>query len=655
MMFKSLLLSTALALSPASAMAQSQPSAALFGVRPSVEHVDLSPDGKSVVYVAPGPKSMQGVFVADIGTGQVRPVVKASGDPERLSYCNFASDTRLICYIWGLTDYEGGLIPFSRLVSVNRDGSDTKVLGQQSSFYETRLRQFSGSILDWLPGDGGAVLMTNNYIPEGRTGTRVVRSKDGLGVDRIDLRTLKATPVEAPRREASDYMSDGRGNVRLVEIETVSGNTEQLRGVTKYQYRRSGSKKWEPFGSFNSVTGEGMLPIAIDATIDSAYVLKKLNGRHALYRVKLDGSMATELAYAHERVDVDNIVRVRRGGKVIGATFAEEKRSTVYFDPEYERLSKSLSKAMPNLPLIQFEGASADESKLLLFAGSDSDPGRYYVLDRKANKLEELMLVRPQLEGVALAKVRPVNYPAPDGTLIPGYLTLPASGTGKNLPAIVLPHGGPTARDEWGFDWLSQYLASQGYAVLQPNYRGSSGYGDEWLMENGFKSWKTSIGDVTAGAKWLAAQGVADPKRLAIVGWSYGGYAALQAGATEPGLFKAIVAIAPVTDLELLKSQYEGFTNAALARDFIGSGPHVEQGSPARNAKSVAAPVLMFHGTRDFNVAVAHANRMDKELKAAGKASELVLYPKLEHDLNDSAARASMLEKISAFLGKNLK
>jgi dienelactone hydrolase len=655
MMFKSFLFSSALLLAPAAAAGQGQPAAALFGARPSVEHMDLSPDGRSVVYVAPGPNAMQVVFVADIAAGDSKPIVKASGDPERLSYCNFASDSRLICYIWGLTNLNGELIPFSRLTTVNRDGSDTKLLGQQSSFYETRLRQFSGSILDWLPGDGGAVLMTNNYIPDGRTGTRVTRSKDGLGVDRIDLRTLKATPVEPPRRGASDYMSDGQGRVRLLEMETVAGASQQLRGITKYLYRRTGSKEWEPFGSYNSVNDEGMLPIAIDATIDSVYVLKKLNGRRALYRVKLDGSLATELAYAHDRVDVDNVVRVRRGGKVIGATFAEDKRRTVYFDPAYERLGTSLSKALPNLPLVQFEGASVDESRLLLFAGSDADPGRYYVYDKKAGKLEEIMLVRPQLEGVKLARVTPVTYPAADGTRVPGYLTLPASGTGKNLPAVVLPHGGPSARDEWGFDWLSQYLASQGYAVLQPNYRGSAGYGDAWLMENGFKSWKTSIGDVTAGARWLASQGIADPRRLAIVGWSYGGYAALQAGATEPSLFKAIVAIAPVTDLTLLKNQYEGFTNAALAREFIGTGPHVEQGSPARNAGSIVAPVLMFHGGRDFNVAVSHANLMDKELKAAGKASELVLYPKLEHDLNDSAARTRMLEKIGAFLGKNLE
>jgi hypothetical protein len=182
---------------------QNTATASLFGVRPSVEHVDLSPDGKSVVFVAPTVNAASVVLVADIASGKSQPIARATGNPERLSYCNFASSSRLICFIWGLSNIGGELIPFSRLSTMNSDGSDTKQLGQSSSFYDTRLRQFSGSILDWLPDDGTAVLMVNNYIPEGRTGTRMTRSKDGLGVDRVDLRTLKTSSVEPARRHAS--------------------------------------------------------------------------------------------------------------------------------------------------------------------------------------------------------------------------------------------------------------------------------------------------------------------------------------------------------------------------------------------------------------------------------------------------------------------
>jgi dipeptidyl aminopeptidase/acylaminoacyl peptidase len=247
-----------------------------------------------------------------------------------------------------------------------------------------------------------------------------------------------------------------------------------------------------------------------------------------------------------------------------------------------------------------------------------------------------------------------VTYPAADGVSIPAYLTLPPGREGRNLPAVVLPHGGPAARDEWGFDWLAQYLANQGYAVLQPNYRGSAGYGEQWLQQNGFRSWRTSIGDITAGARWLASEGIADANRLAILGWSYGGYAALQSGVTEPGLFKAIVAIAPVTDLQQAKDDFRDYTSARVNADYIGSGPHIAEGSPLRHVEAIIAPVLLFHGDRDLNVPAIHSRRMNDALRRAGRSSELVMFEGLEHDLDDSTIRTQMLQRIGAFLSSHL-
>lgn len=190
--------------------------------------------------------------------------------------------------------------------------------------------------------------------------------------------------------------------------------------------------------------------------------------------------------------------------------------------------------------------------------------------------------------------------------------------------------------------------------MIQPNYRGSSGYGDEWNQENGFKGWQTSISDVTAAARWLTTQGIANPDKLAIVGWSYGGYAALQSGVIEPALFKAIVAIAPVTDFSMVKKEAKSYTNARNVAEMIGSGAHIEQGSPLQNVEKITAPVLMFHGDMDMNVGVEQSRKMDAKLRAAGKASELVVYEGLEHSLIDSNARAQMLDRIGAFLAKNL-
>lgn len=629
-----------------------------YGVRESVEHIDISPDGSHVVYLSAGPGRSTYLFIHNLAGGQEpRLVIRADGNPERLRWCNFVTNERLICRVTGMTG--GGnatLIPFYRLVSLDVNGQDLTQLGQRDSFYDARVRQFDAEIIDWLGGRENAVLMARDYVPEaGRMNTRLVRTANGLGVDRVDVRTLRSTQVEPPNAHAGGYLSDGHGNVRIMEVPTVRGGaTGQLGTQIQYFYRRSGSRDWQNFSTFDTATNEGMMPVAIDPTIDSAYVLRKLDGRLALYRVKLDGSLTAELVYSNPQVDVDDVVRANRGSHVIGMTFAEEQRRVVYFDSNYANLARSLGRAIPNLPLINFGTDSADGNRLLVHAGSDADAGRYYVYDRAARTLNEILMVRPQLEHAAPATVRSVSYPAGDGTMIPAYLTLPPGSTGRNLPGVVLPHGGPAARDEWGFDWLAQYLAHQGYAVLQPNYRGSAGYGDQWLQRNGFRSWRTSIGDITAGARWLSGQGIADANRMAILGWSYGGYAALQAGVTEPGLFKAIVAIAPVTDLQQAKDDVRNYTVARNVSEYIGSGPHIAEGSPLRHVDAITAPVLLFHGDRDLNVSVIHSRRMDSALRGAGKRSELTIFPGLEHDLADSQARVQMLRRIGTFLAAEL-
>lgn len=627
----------------------------LFGVRETVQYIDISPDGNRVVYVTPGAGRTSVAYIADLAKGgQPKVVIQTNGNPDQLRWCNFVNNQRLICGVGGLVKNVDWLVSYSRLLVMDTDGKNIATLGQQSSEYDARLRRSDGSILDWLPDENGAVLMMRDYIPEaGKIGTRMVRTADGLGIDRVDVATLKSTPVEKATKAVDYFISDGRGNVRIKAYSPTEGGSGQVSSRTVFHYRLPDSKDWIPFSS--SDDGNGLEPIAVDGGTNHAYALNKIDGRKALYRVKLDGSMTAELVHKSEKVDIDGIVRIGRGSRIIGVTFAEEKRKVIYFDAEYGKLASALGKAIPNLPMIGFLGSSADNGKVLIHAGSDSDPGRYYVYDKAGRTLNEILLARPTLEGIKLASVKPITYPASDGTAIPAYLTLPPGHeSALGLPAVVMPHGGPSARDEWGFDWLAQFIANQGYAVLQPNYRGSAGFGDAWLQENGFKSWRTSIGDVTAAGRWLAAQGIADPNRLAIVGWSYGGYAALQSGVTEPELFKALVAIAPVTDLDMTKKEVQGTNIRRLIAKEIGTGKHVTEGSPLQNVERIQAPVLMFHGDMDANVGVEQSRKMDAKLRSAGKASELVVYEGLDHSLPDSDARVQMLDKIAAFLKANV-
>jgi dipeptidyl aminopeptidase/acylaminoacyl peptidase len=261
------------------------------------------------------------------------------------------------------------------------------------------------------------------------------------------------------------------------------------------------------------------------------------------------------------------------------------------------------------------------------------------------------MARRDPLVDVPLASVTPIQYPAADGTQIPGYLTLPPGETDpRNRPAIVLPHGGPAARDNWQFDWLAQFFAARGFVVLQPNFRGSSGYGDAWFEANGFKSWPIAIGDVLDAGRWLVAKGIADPAKLAIVGWSYGGYAALQSAVVDPKLFKAVVAIAPVTDLAAYKEEHRYWTDFELFSDYVGDGPHLRDGSPIQNAAKIKVPVLLFHGELDRNVGILESKLMASRLTSAGDRCELVTWPDLDHQLEDSEARTQMLRKSDEFL-----
>lgn len=621
-----------------------------FGARDAVTGASLSPDGKTMAYLAPALKQGNALFTVPVdGSAQPSRALAASGEPERLTACDWVANDRLVCTVFTLRDEAGFIVGISRQVGVDARGGNVKLVSQRDSSDAIYFSGYGGRVIDLLPGQDGAVLMGRWKVPEVKATQVQTRRNEGLGVERVDTRTIESKTVIAPMNDAREFISDGQGNVRIAGVVQITGDYVQT-GLIKYIYRPKGSTVWRDLGMFDSRNDQGFNPYIVDPAEDVAYGMKKENGRLALYKRALDGSNAETKVFAHPSVDVAGPLLLGRKRRVIGAAYSTDRDESVFFDPSMQKLAASLAKALPGNPSIRIQGASDDEQRLLIWAGSDVDPGKYYLLDRATKQMRPLLERRPELAGYPLAPMKSVQVKAADGTLIPAYLTLPPNSTGKNLPALVMPHGGPSSRDDWGFDWLVQYFAQRGYAVLQPNFRGSSGYGDAWFQNNGFQSWRTAIGDVTDSGRWLIAQGIANPAKLAIFGWSYGGYAALQSGVVAPDLFKAIVAVAPVTDLAELKKQYTRTSAQRIIRDFIGSGPHIQEGSPAQNASAIKAPVLMFHGDLDVNVRVVEAKLMEDRLKAAGKSVTLHLYPKLDHGLYDDEARADMLSKSHAFL-----
>jgi len=625
--------------------------AALFGSRERVIDASLSPDGLKVALVQPGPQQSTAVQVIDLASGEGKPIYLAKGDPFTVRSCSWASNARIICTLYGITDREeGSYEAYTRLIAMNVDGSEAIPLGARERA-QYAVQRTDGFVVDLGDGSSDNILIARLYYPSKGQVNAIGSNLFGLGVDMLNTRNAKVDHVESIKSDAATYLSDGTGNVRMMA--TYGDLAYSARGEFSYFYRTPGSKTWKPFGSYIGATEKGMRPIGIDSTINAAYVLEKTNGRDALYRVSLDGSMKKELAFAHPQVDVDGVVRIGRRGRIVGARYSTDVPQAEYFDPEIRTMAAKLSKALAPLSLISVIDSSADEKRHLIHAASDVVPGRYYLYDSAKKALTPLVADRPELSGVKLGSMKPITYKASDGTVVPGYLTLPPGGKTTGLPAIVMPHGGPASRDEWGFDWLVQFYVSNGFAVLQPNYRGSAGFGQQWFQENGFRSWRTAISDVNDAGRWLLSEGIADPSKLAIVGWSYGGYAALQANVLDPDLFKAVVAIAPVTDLQMLRNEQGNFLQ--FARDYVGEGAQLIEGSPIRHVAQFKAPVLMFHGMTDINVSSKETEAMDRALKKAGKSSDAVLYKGIDHQLRDTTVRTDMLTKSASFLRKSLK
>ncbi len=643
-------LSVAILMASATSAQSVEDAAKAFGSREAMGAAALSPDGTKIAFV--GPSTGQGSFLYTLDTAVStvpKIALKTSGNPERLYGCEWVSNTRLACLIGGLQARGEDIYGFSSVVALDADGRNLKLLSRRQEENALYSDFRGGGIIDYSPGDDMSVLMMRAYVPEANVNSLISKTDQGMGVDLVNSLTGASKRVETPRTNATEFITDGHGNVRITGL-VVQNAVGYAAGKVDYRFRPKGGRDWQALSTYDYEGGAGFNPYTVDYAKDIAYGFRKIDGRQALVSVALTPDKTETIILQRPDVDVDGLMRIGRHNRVVGASFATEKRQTVYFDPDIKKLVTSLGKVLAGQPLIEIVDASDDETKFLIWSGSDTAPGTYYLFDRTAKKLQPIQPVRPQLASTPLSPVKPIRYPAADGTMIPAYLTLPPGSDGKNLPAIVIPHGGPSSRDEWGFDFLPQYFANRGFAVIQPNFRGSSGYGDAWYQQNGFQSWRTSIGDVAQAGRWLVSNGTANPEKLTIFGWSYGGYAALQASVLDPSLFKRVVAVAPVTDLANLKRDARNSFNRRVEERFIGSGPQIAEGSPAQNAVSITAPVLMFHGDMDVNVSIRQSRIMAEKLKAAGKRVELIEYPGLEHSLVDSAVRADMLKKSAAFL-----
>jgi dipeptidyl aminopeptidase/acylaminoacyl peptidase len=330
-----------------------------------------------------------------------------------------------------------------------------------------------------------------------------------------------------------------------------------------------------------------------------------------------------------------------------------------FFAPLDQQIWNATVKAFPG-QRVTLQNMSADHKKLVVMVDSPTDGPAYAVVDVTTGKASYLGNVYDSLTPDDIGPVQPVAYKAKDGEPITGYLTLPRGKDAKNLPLVVFPHGGPAARDEPSFDWWAQAMAAQGYAVLQVNYRGSDGFGWKFLSD-GFGEWGRKMQtDLSDGVRYLAGQGTIDPKRVCIVGASYGGYAALAGPTLDPGVYRCAVSVAGISDLRRFVAWAKDRSDISTQRywtRYMGADglkdPHLETISPADHVDKSTVPILLIHGKDDTVVPFEQSQEMADALGKAGQPTQIVVLKHEDHWLSHGDTRLQMLQATIDFLEKN--
>jgi dipeptidyl aminopeptidase/acylaminoacyl peptidase len=397
-------------------------------------------------------------------------------------------------------------------------------------------------------------------------------------------------------------------------------------------------------------------------TDDDAAVLlitSKGEPHTTLWSVPLDGSAARRLIDEPE-LDAEGLTHDPLADSVQAVRFSGADRPYRWIDPLAQKRYAALGRTFAGR-YVDIVSRSTDNKRIVVEVDGASAPTTYYLVDYAAKSADIVGEQFPGLADKPQGTVRRFEYAARDKYALFGYLTIPPQAEEKNLPLVVLPHGGPESDDTPWFDWWSQFLASRGYAVLRPQFRGSTGLGDAHRLAGRGQWGRRMQDDITDGVKALITQGIVDPKRVCIVGASYGGYAALAGAAYTPDLYACAVSVAGVSDLtEMLawneKMGGDESDSFYYWRDSIGDSldSRIAETSPARSARTVRVPILLLHGTNDSVVPFDQSQMMANALKAAGKPYELIPLEGEDHWLSTSATRIRMLSEVERFLGTNL-
>ena len=582
----------------------------------------ISPDGRYLSWLAPYERRLN-VYVRPVGGGQT---VRVTSETARDMSGYFWKGERILF----VKDF-GGDENF-HVVSVNLKGEDLKDL--------TPGEKVRAQIVDGLIDDDRNIIVSHNK-----------RDAKVFDVFRTDVVTAAETLIAQNPGNITSWLTDHNGKLR------AAGATDGVNNTMLYRENESDTFKPVVTTSFK----ETLSPLFFTFDNKRLYVASN-RGRDKAAVFEFDPATGKEgrMIAEHADVDVTQLTYSRKRKVLTTASYTTWKTERKFLDPEIETMFRAVEKELPGYE-ISFTSANKAEDKFIVASFNDKTRGKRYLFDKPTGKLTFLADVSPWLAESDLADMKPVSYKSRDGLTINGYLTLPKGVPAKNLPVVVNPHGGPWARDQWGFNPEVQFLANRGYAVFQMNFRGSVGYGRKF-WESSFKQWgKTMQDDITDGVNYLIAKGIADPKKVAIYGGSYGGYATLAAITSTPDLYAAAVDYVGVSNLFTFMNTIPPYWKPYLEMLYEMVG-HPEKdkellaaNSPALHADKIKTPLLIAQGAKDPRVNKAESDQMVEALTKRGVQVEYLVKDNEGHGFQNEENRFEFYGAMENFLAKNLR
>jgi dipeptidyl aminopeptidase/acylaminoacyl peptidase len=611
----------------ASASAASAPPAKIplrdfFRNQESREYL-LSPDGKTLSYLAPWETRMN-IWV--------RPT--AGGEPKRVSS---EKDRDIREYFWKGNDF----VVYAQ---------DTK---GDENFHLFRVNLKTGEVTDLTPFEKVRANLIDDLSDASPTDILMEhnkRNKELFDAYRMNVATGKMEMVAQNPGHVDHWVNDHNGRI-LAATETD--------GVKATLLTRPDEKT--PFKKVLTTDFREHLGVQF-FTFDNKQLYAASNigrDKQAIVTIDPTNGKETGMIYQNPDVDVDGLAYSKKRKVLTYVTYTTAKEERKYLEPKTEQMFATVEQKLPGYQIDE-AGNDLDENQFIFTALSDRTPGSRYLFNIQSGELTKLADVAPWLKQDQLAPMKPIQYTSRDGLTINGYLTVPLGREPKSLPVVVNPHGGPWARDTWGYDPEVQFLANRGYAVLQMNFRGSTGYGRKF-WEASFKQWgKKMQDDISDGVQWLIQQGVADPKRIAIYGGSYGGYATLAGVTFTPDLYAAAVDyVGPsnmFTFMKTIPPYWKPYLDEfyAMVGDPVKDKELLESESPVMHVDKIKTPLLVAQGAQDPRVNKAESDQMVASLRKRGVTVEYLVKDNEGHGFHNEENKFEFYGAMEKFLEEHL-